>query len=175
MFMADFQGCTDVQAQKLIDLRPYTSSDEINTKLGQTKKKAGPWGISPRIFEDTVDILEGYGEVDSILEECESIGAKLRSAIAAWTISGSDKQSGATLADDIQEDGALSLRSKVTFSSKDKNRYLSQPSLLHPQVNLKEYQLLGVNWLHLLYNKGFSCILADEMGKIFANGCDISC
>jgi SWI/SNF-related matrix-associated actin-dependent regulator of chromatin subfamily A containing DEAD/H box 1 len=138
--------------------------------LGQTKKKAGPWGISPRIFEDAVDILEGYGEVDSVLEECERIGAKLRSAIAAWTVIGSEKPAEAVLADDIQEDGALSLRSHTTFGSKDKSRYLSQPSLLADSVKLKEYQLLGVNWLHLLYNKGLSCILADEMGKFLAIG-----
>ena len=31
-------------------------------------------------------------------------------------------------------------------------------------VTLKEYQLLGVNWLNLLYRSNLSSILADEMG-----------
>ena len=114
--------------------------------------------------------MAGYADVDRILEECERIGAKLKSAIAAWTATGSDKGKGAAsregsaaLPDDLQEDGALSLRSRASFK---KNQFLSQPSLLSDSVTLKEYQLLGVNWLHLLYNRKLSCILADEMGKI---------
>lgn len=116
----------------------------------------------------------GYADVDQILAECEHIGAKLRSAIAAWTATGSDKGKGVAsregstaLADDLQEDGALSLRSRVSFNVGKKNQFLSQPSLLSDSVTLKEYQLLGVNWLHLLYNRKLSCILADEMGKTF--------
>jgi SWI/SNF-related matrix-associated actin-dependent regulator 1 of chromatin subfamily A len=149
----------------LIELRPFDSPEAITSKLGQTKKKAGPTGISPRIFEDIVGILEGYSEVDSILEECERIGTKLKVAIAAWAIPGSEKGADTALAEDVQEDGALSLRSHVAFSSSDKNRYLSPPALLSHSISLKEYQLLGVNWLHLLYSKGLSCILADEMGE----------
>jgi SWI/SNF-related matrix-associated actin-dependent regulator 1 of chromatin subfamily A len=129
-------------------------------------------GVSPRIFEDTVGIMAGYADVDRILEECEYIGAKLKSAIAAWTTTGSDKgkeiasrEGSAALADDLQEDGALSLRSRASFNVGKKNQFLSQPSLLSDSVTLKEYQLLGVNWLHLLYNRKLSCILADEMGK----------
>jgi SWI/SNF-related matrix-associated actin-dependent regulator 1 of chromatin subfamily A len=40
-----------------------------------------------------------------------------------------------------------------------------QPKMLEEGVKLKNYQLLGVNWLKLLYEKNISCILADEMGK----------
>jgi len=117
--------------------------------------------------------MAGYADVDRILEECEHIGAKLKAAIVAWTATGSDKGKGvasregsAALADDLQEDGALSLRSRASLNVGKKNQFLSQPSLLSDSVTLKEYQLLGVNWLHLLYNRKLSCILADEMGKI---------
>jgi len=165
-------GITGEQAAKIIAARPFEQPEDINAKLGQAKKKAGATGISPRIFEDTVDIMAGYADVDRILEECEHIGTKLKSAIAAWTATGSDKgkevasREGSTaLADDLQDDGALSLRSHTSFNPGKKNQFLSQPSLLSDSVTLKEYQLLGVNWLHLLYNRGLSCILADEMGE----------
>jgi len=121
--------------------------------------------------------MAGYADVDRILEECERIGAKLKSAIAAWTATGSDKGKGAAsregsaaLPEDLQEDGALSLRSRASFNVDKKNQFLSQPSLLSDSVTLKEYQLLGVNWLHLLYNRKLSCILADEMGWTFLLG-----
>ena len=163
---------TEEQAAKIIAARPFERPEDINVKLGQTKKKSGATGISPRIFEDTVDIMAGYADVDRILEECETIGAKLKSAIAAWTSSGSHKGKGVVsregstvFADDLEDDGALSLRSHASFNEAEKNQFLSQPLLLSDSVTLKEYQLLGVNWLHLLYNRKLSCILADEMGK----------
>lgn len=39
-----------------------------------------------------------------------------------------------------------------------------KPTLLAPEVTLKSYQQVGLNWLHLLYHHKLSCILADEMG-----------
>ncbi|KAG0304198.1 hypothetical protein BGZ98_005812 [Dissophora globulifera] len=39
-----------------------------------------------------------------------------------------------------------------------------QPSNMAPGFQLKGYQLLGINWLALLWRKGLSGILADEMG-----------
>ena len=43
--------------------------------------------------------------------------------------------------------------------------YISkQPSLVRDEYTLKDYQMLGLNWLNLLYSKKLSCILADEMG-----------
>ena len=165
-------GVTGEQAAKIIAVRPFKQPEDVNAKLGQTKKKGGATGISPRIFEDTVDIMAGYADVDRILEECEHIGTKLKAAIVAWTATGSDKdkvvasrEGSVALADDLQEDGALSLRSRASLNAGKNDQFLSQPSLLSDSVTLKEYQLLGVNWLHLLYNRKLSCILADEMGK----------
>ena len=44
-----------------------------------------------------------------------------------------------------------------------KDYLYAQPALLKEGIKLKNYQLLGVNWLNLLYRKKISCILADEM------------
>lgn len=146
--------------------------DDLNVKLGQGKKKAGPAGISPRLFEECTEIFKGYGAVDSILEECENIGAHLRSSIASWSVS-HDKGKGkmdplAGFSDDVQ-DGSISLRSISNLRpQKSQDHLTKQPSILSTDVKLKEYQLLGVNWLNLLYRNNLSCILADEMGKRFA-------
>ncbi len=143
----------------------------MNSKLGQGKKKSGPAGISPRLFDDCTGIFKGYGAVDRILEECEDIGSDLRSVIAGWT-SGVDVDKGKGKArSDIPEsvenqDGSLNLRSFAPLKDQHAKSFLvSQPSLLSPNVQLKDYQLLGVNWLRLLYDRKLSCILADEMGR----------
>lgn len=165
-------GCTPDQANAIIKLRPFESIDDLNIRLGQGKKKAGPAGISPRMFEECQNIFEGYGAVDSILADCERIGATLRTAIATWTTEPATGK-GKTNADfaslsteDESEDGALSLVSlAIPQNQKPKDYLVTQPALLSKSVQLKDYQLLGVNWLNLLYRSSLSCILADEMGK----------
>ena len=110
------------------------------------------------MLDDCVQILKGYGSVDSILESCEKIGSSLRATIASWTAS-----KGPTT--EVVEDGAISLLSLTSLKkSKVQNYLTSQPNFLSQNVFLKEYQLLGVNWLNLLYRRNLSCILADEMG-----------
>lgn len=105
--------------------------------------------------------------MDSVLEKCERIGASLRAAIASW---GSDNSNGKgkgkeDLIFDETDEGSLSLRSLQTVKNDGSNHYSAkQPAMLPEGVILKEYQLLGVNWLYLLYMREYSCILADEMG-----------
>jgi SWI/SNF-related matrix-associated actin-dependent regulator of chromatin subfamily A containing DEAD/H box 1 len=120
------------------------------------------------MFEDCMTIFEGYGAVDNILEDCEQIGATLRRAIASWT-STDDIYNGMTQgnASGDSEDGALSLCSLAPLKGQPTaamDHLVTQPALLSHDVQLKEYQLLGVNWLQLLYRQNLSCILADEMG-----------
>ncbi|KAL0577316.1 DNA-dependent ATPase fun30 [Marasmius crinis-equi] len=151
--LQELTGCTSDQAQTIVSQRPFRSVDDLNERLGQGKKKAGPAGISPRMFEDCIDIFNGYDIVDTVLEDCEQIGAELRSSIASWSTGSSEV-----------EDGALSLRDLKKGQAKGKGYMDRQPELLSEGVTLKDYQLMGVNWLHLLYKSNLSCILADEMG-----------
>ncbi|KAG1732213.1 SNF2 family N-terminal domain-containing protein [Suillus paluster] len=164
----ELTGCTPEQAEKIIELRPYSSITDLNTKLNQGKKKAGPSGISPRMFEDCQEILAGYDTVDGILQECEKIGSTLRAAIATWTTEDSSnkgKGKEASLAPDQIEEDSLSLRSlKISNDAASKGYVSSQPSIIAEGITLKDYQLLGINWLWLLYRKRHSSILADEMG-----------
>lgn len=147
-------------------------------KLGQGRKKAGPGGISPRMFQDCTTIFQGYGMVDGILEDCEDIGVELRDILASWTSTGTKgkgKQRGGHLSSEAPsrgspavgevEDGALSLLSLEAAKTKINNAFITdQPALLREGTKLKDYQLLGISWLNLLYRRDLSCILADEMG-----------
>lgn len=42
--------------------------------------------------------------------------------------------------------------------------FKGKPRLLSPDIELKDYQQMGINWLNLLYHNQMSCILADDMG-----------
>ncbi|ORY94988.1 SNF2 family N-terminal domain-domain-containing protein [Syncephalastrum racemosum] len=41
---------------------------------------------------------------------------------------------------------------------------VEQPAIISPDITLKNYQMIGINWLLMLYRKKISGILADEMG-----------
>ena len=146
------------QAQAIIALRPFHSPEDIRNKLGQGKKKAAN-GLTPRMFEDAIEILEEYSSVDNILGDCEQIAATLDRTISSWTThetSGNQENA---------DNGSVSLLSLDPLKSRKAANYLTtQPKLLPDTVSLKEYQLLGINWLNLLYRSNLSCILADEMG-----------
>ncbi|KAI9830764.1 MAG: hypothetical protein M1826_004397 [Phylliscum demangeonii] len=43
-------------------------------------------------------------------------------------------------------------------------QFLGQPGIMSPAISLKDYQVVGLNWLALLYRHQLSGILADEMG-----------
>lgn len=123
------------------------------------------------MFEDCTTIFDEYSAVDSILEDCEQIGSTLRAAIATWTSTpiegkGKAKADLSVHSPSVNiEEGAVSLVSLAPLKSQSPKDYLdAQPSLVSQTVQLKEYQLLGVNWLNLLYRSNLSCILADEMG-----------
>jgi len=108
-------------------------------------------------------MLRGYGSVDTVLEECETIGAGLKDAIQSWGMDESQL-----------DEGEVSLVSIASAKQSAKVTLCVRPKLLADDVSLKDYQLLGVNWLELLYRRKLSCILADEMGKIHSSiACDI--
>ncbi|KAL9936051.1 hypothetical protein V8E36_004893 [Tilletia maclaganii] len=94
---------------------------------------------------------------------------KLDSGTAAEGANGKAGESSATAAAAAaagQNDGSGStspVRSAVA-DGKRKAWLSDQPVGLAPGVVLKDYQLAGLNWLSLLYEKKMSCILADEMG-----------
>ncbi|KAK4512595.1 uncharacterized protein ATC70_003298 [Mucor velutinosus] len=173
----DFQimtGCKSASADKLIELRPFADEDDLETKLRQTK------GLSPKYIENCYEMMSGYRAVDQIIKKVENLGVKLRNIINIWeelnnSRQGSPAAAAATSKDDENDDDqpGMSLTSISLDSAKvNSTRYrdalegylTQQPDIVNPEMTLKDYQILGVNWMLLLYRKRISGILADEMG-----------
>ncbi|KAF8521260.1 SNF2 family N-terminal domain-containing protein [Hysterangium stoloniferum] len=166
--LVELAGITLQQAETLIALRPFEDIDDINSKLSRRNKT----GLSRNILEYCKDLFKGYKSVDDVLEGCERIGEQLREAISKWNIKAAPTASTSKAASPIDDEvGALALinsQSDLATAANIGDYIATQPSLLADTVQLKDYQLLGVNWMHMLYQRKLSCILADEMGK--ANG-----
>ncbi|UZJ56428.1 hypothetical protein CBS101457_005748 [Exobasidium rhododendri] len=133
--LMDIIGVNKEQATTIMELRPFTSSNDVTSKLGNKSAK----GVTPKLFHNCVDLMSGLQQIDSVLEKCESMGSKLNSVLDEWNKS-------------------------ATVGGDDKEYLHGQPDGLSAGVQLKDFQLHGVNWLYLLYRKHCSGILADDMG-----------
>ncbi|KAL1748813.1 SNF2 family N-terminal domain-containing protein [Schizophyllum fasciatum] len=153
-------GCTPAQADKIVELRPFDTVDDLTKKLNQGARRAGPAGLSPKVFSDTVAVYQGYGSFDTVLDSIDSLGSGLKGVINSWALKGDGNADNA----EAQDDGALNLQTFDASNARDEHFIAKQPSLVSDEIELKDYQLLGVNWLNLMHRKGHGCILADEMG-----------
>ncbi|KAJ9106715.1 hypothetical protein QFC19_003027 [Naganishia cerealis] len=173
--------CSAEQAESIIALRPFATVAELRKKL--TKKK----GVSFGLFEQYMEVMQGYIEVDRCLTKCENIGKDIAETMEIWTGSSRDARSRTGTPDVGAIPGQASqqsqdtglhitsvdvekIKAEIRMEQDQKRRKIlkqfvtEQPATLKEGVVLKDYQLLGVNWLYLLYSKALSCILADDMG-----------
>lgn len=174
-------ACTPAQAQTIVSVRPFEDHADFRTKINRRK------GIGYKVFETYMSVMEGYSSLDDLLVECEELGRGVSRVVSKWAGAESlsavpskapsavPSRSGSPLPTEVKpsaDDAGIHL-TQVKVDDDDnpskedpdlKGYIRSQPSMISPGVQLKDYQLLGVNWLNLLWARRMSCILADEMG-----------
>lgn len=161
-------ACSVDQANKIIALRPYESADDVHTKLSKAR------GVSYKLFEQYEEIMEGYVQIDACLNKCARIAREVSETLTVWRGAGmtNDSVVGTPRSDglnDVKVDVKMVtelLKKETNLVKKDiLSKYIQvQPASLKEGTVLKDYQLLGINWLNLLFSKKIGCILADEMG-----------
>ncbi|KAF8750684.1 helicase superfamily c-terminal domain [Rhizoctonia solani] len=166
--LVEVTACTPAQASLIASLRPFTDVPSLKRSLKRTK------GVTPRFFDDYVNMQRGYSDVDTVLAGFEVIGKQLASIISEWTggQGATDDDAGLhlitvpSLSQSTPTPAVAATATAATTTTSESLSYLirRQPHLLAPGVVLKDYQLFGISWLNLLYKKQLSCILADEMG-----------
>lgn len=175
--LADLAACTEDTAEFIISSRPFSDLEAVKNldqlpegkRPSRTRKTVGT-----KVVEVSIESMEGYEAIDNLVERCEDYGKTVKEAMNQWGID-------VDLADD--KDGALDVvtidAEKAASKSSDTLYLKDQPALLPEGMLLKDYQLwvtgnhvmetsdvhrFGVNWLHLMYQKKLSGILADEVG-----------
>jgi SWI/SNF-related matrix-associated actin-dependent regulator 1 of chromatin subfamily A len=163
-------ACSLEQAATIIRLRPYDDADAVRSKLTKAR------GVSSKLFEQYTEIMEGYVQIDACLNRCEGIANDVANTLSVWrgaaaaqdtSVVGTPRSDGLNdVKVDVAKVSELLLRETDIKRKKILLSYIqSQPAGLSEGTVLKDYQLLGVNWLNLLYSKRIGCILADEMGE----------
>lgn len=171
--LTELLNCTPEQAKAVIALRPYASADEFEHKLRKVLTKGKGRGVSvpTRMFDECQDQLRGYHAVDTLVEQCERTGNSLRAVLDMWSQHNAAQPPPGTRTPENEREAALHLvavappvNDEIARRAAMKDYISKQPALVREEYTLKDYQMLGLNWLNLLYSRRLSCILADEMG-----------
>lgn len=149
-----------------IDIYQVTSQDfeaEDGEKTErQSRRRYKKKTTGQRVVENTEFSLKGYKAVDSLVKKCSEYGDLISKQMTQWGISvDANRQEGL----DVVEVDPTNDEVVVDEDGKESIKYLrDRPQLLADDVELKNYQQVGLNWLNVLYQNKLSCILADEMG-----------
>lgn len=167
----------------LLDKRPFRNLDVVRT-ISNVTTKSGKQSRSRAIGDKIVDIcsevMAGYDAVDELVERCEKLAQPIQEALKGWGVGAANDNGELQLMnlDEAHDSGigtpasscaseelaaAVPRVSKMKSNSRH-NRFLGQPESMNSEATLKDYQLVGLNWLNLLWSKQISCILADDMG-----------
>lgn len=141
--MVDLSGQPLEHAEAIVAARPFRSVAQVENVPHPTKPRANPVGL--RMVEVCQDMMKGYDATAQLVDACENLAKPIQAALADWKL-------------EKQDNGELSI------AELDAARMLLQPSNMAPDVKLMPHQIVGLNWLHLLWAMRTSCILADDMG-----------
>lgn len=175
--LAELSGQLNENIQFVLDRRPFETLDDVRlvvmetlTKTGKKSKRTRP--VGDKLVEDCTGVMTGYDAVDQLVVQCEQIAKPLQEALKGWGINGDgDGELQIMNLDAAHDSGIGTPASSCTGedsagqkTSSKKGKFLGQPKIMSPDLVMKDYQLVGLNWLDLLFQKKLSCILADDMG-----------
>lgn len=189
--IVDIASTTSELAQLMIKSRPFKSLEnarKVDKSSGSGKPSRSRKTIGGKIIDECYKTLKGFEAVDSLIKRCEVLGKQVADDISKWGVSIlGEKSEGLDLTsvncedtpekdsadddnndeddeDDVRPNTRKRVRTELSNTVQTTTYFKEKPVLLAPEITLKTYQQVGINWLSLLYQRRLSCILADEMG-----------
>ncbi|KAJ4296232.1 DNA-dependent ATPase fun30 [Kalmusia sp. IMI 367209] len=190
--MVDLSGHKEEDIRSIFEHRPFRSFAAVekihvdSRKPDNGKKARKPkTTFGERLVDAARAMWNAYETIDNVVKQCEERGRPMVNGMARWGInifgSATDGEIAATTLDDSdtgsnRDSGYQSPRStngsdsdredlrKVVDRASGKRKLLKKPAIMNDDVELKDYQVVGLNWLNLLWQNGISGILADDMG-----------
>ncbi|KAJ5475540.1 ATP-dependent helicase fft2 [Penicillium diatomitis] len=174
--------------RSLDEVREVTAPiDESAKSKGKGKGRKAPKPIGDRIVDKCLEMWTGYMAIDALVAECEALGKPVAEEMKKWGVDIFGKRGDAEL--DLAalggpHDSGIATPSSSHPSPNGENSedeikpvvkarkphsvgqsgFISQPAIMAKNLVMKDYQIVGLNWLALLFEKKMSCILADDMG-----------
>ncbi|EEB06822.1 ISWI chromatin-remodeling complex ATPase ISW2 [Schizosaccharomyces japonicus yFS275] len=151
--LLDLSGLPREVIESFIVKRPFSTLEharnaEKKKARGRPSKRSGP-KIGRRVVNRTFEVMLSFEAVDSLIAKCDHYSSLISNTLRGWH----------TVMDEEKIDSFLENQERIDYNFREE-----QPELLAPNIILKRYQVIGVNWLNLMYQEKLSGILADEMG-----------
>lgn len=190
--LVELTSITKEIAGTFLAARPFRSLDaarRVAAPATKTGKKSTRGPIGDKIVDNAIDMFSGYEAVDDLCAKCNEIAKPLVAEMAKWGVDvfGAAKDGAGLGIVSLDEDDKESLRdsgigspssgtaslngdgdediTRVVSTRKSRNiNFLKQPNMMARNFELKDYQIVGLNWLALMYRQKLSGILADDMG-----------
>ncbi|KAF8952733.1 hypothetical protein BGZ52_004190 [Haplosporangium bisporale] len=180
--MRELTGCSKVQATGVISLRPFSNYDQMCVVLRKTK------GVGEKIVSNYLTTSDAIRAVDMMLKTVDQVRQDLVGTLSVWlgdenknlfeVANSSNSMRVTEMTEDVTENESadededpgmelLEIDAEKLEQTEEGKKAMEgfirkQPDNMAPGFKLKGYQLLGVNWLALLWRKKLSGILADE-------------
>ncbi|KAG8526905.1 uncharacterized protein KY384_008334 [Bacidia gigantensis] len=188
--LIDIAAVPEATANLLVSHQPFATLGKVRmVSVSSTKSREGAKSAKPigdKVVDKCLDMWRGYEAVDAIIRECSDLARPIEKAIRKWGVNLDDVRKGdgelaivdIETASNTTKDSGIGTPTSRSVSVDAENEtnalpaavqhkqgFLSQPSNMSDAVCLKDYQLVGLNWLALLYDQCLSgAILADDMG-----------
>jgi SWI/SNF-related matrix-associated actin-dependent regulator 1 of chromatin subfamily A len=190
--LVELTNTTKANAEAMVAARPFKNLDAARNVANPTTLKSGKKStkapIGDKIVDTAMDMFSGYEAIDALVAKCEKLGKPLAEEMSRWgfdvygaakdgelemtsfdTEFSSPRDSGVGSPSDAaasQNDDAGDDDLKLVGSKRKRGHvnFLKKPEIMADDCILKDYQVVGLNWLALMYRRELSCILADEMG-----------
>lgn len=180
--LIELTNCPVESAELMIAARPFKSLDAARCvekpKILKGGKKSTRAPIGDRLVDTAMEMFQGYESIDGLVNECEKIGKPLTDEMSKWGINifGAQKDGQLDMTSLGEHDSGIGTPSsgspsnngdddvKVVSRKRSGVQFLKKPEMMAESCILKDYQVVGLNWLALIYRHKLSGILADEMG-----------
>ncbi|KAF2707806.1 hypothetical protein K504DRAFT_383409 [Pleomassaria siparia CBS 279.74] len=188
--MVDLSNQKEEDVRAILAHRPWTSLRQVEkihiTPPGKKARKP-KYTLGERLVESATAMWRGYEAVDQLVKKCEIRGKPMAAAMANWGVdvfgAKTDGEVAITSLDDLSDSNSSrdsgigtprsghgsdvdndSVRKGFSAMKRGKPALLKKPANMSEDLVLKDYQIVGLNWLNLLWTNGISGILADDMG-----------
>ncbi|KAF2836402.1 hypothetical protein M501DRAFT_939716 [Patellaria atrata CBS 101060] len=167
-------------AQAFLSRRPFKSLDRVReisldppaTDDKKKKRRNVPKRpLGDRIVDVCMEMWLGYQAVDGLVSRCEQLGKPLAAEMKKWGVdifgASKDGELGLINLNEVHDSGIgtpVSSSETEGMSGLKVAHFIQKPVAMAENIQLKDYQIVGLNWLNLLWSKRLSCILADDMG-----------
>ncbi|EME79151.1 uncharacterized protein MYCFIDRAFT_216347 [Pseudocercospora fijiensis CIRAD86] len=171
--LAELTAKPQEMIQFVLEKRPFNTLHEVReivqetlTKTGKKSKKSK--AVGEQLVEECMEVMSGYDAVDELVVRCETLAQPLREALKGWGVGEMDGELQLTKLEEAHDSGIGTPASSTADDNgpqKPKSKdWIEQPKNMSTDMTMKDYQLVGLNWLYMLFKRKLSCILADDMG-----------